>query len=210
MLPFLSSLCVSAQINKNSVLLGGQLTYYNSKVQIERLHQKSESGVIGISMGKAVKENKVVGINFTFSPIRQNNYPVIGDTTNLRYNRFDIGGFYREYKKIAKDFYFFTEIDIAFITAKQTEHYKTAAADVEANQRGGVIWLTPGISYQVFKKWQLELTIPNLLTMQYLTTKIQSSLPQIKNEKLEQFLFYSSTTNNTGLGFLGVGFRFIL
>ncbi|HSC52791.1 MAG TPA: hypothetical protein VLC98_04190 [Phnomibacter sp.] len=204
------SLTANGQIKKQSILLGGQLFYYNNKNQVDNLNQKSESGTISLSIGKAFKENKVIGINFSFSPIRQSNFLNNGDTTNLTFNRFDIGAFYREYKKLAKDFYFFTQIDGAYITANQTEHYKIASGDVKASQRGGFISLTPGISYQVFKKTQLEIIIPNILSVQYLVTKIDSQVSQVQNSKQEQLLFYSNLTNNTGLGLLGVGFRFIL
>jgi|GEM_PF-6304528 len=57
---------------------------------------------------------------------------------------------------------------------------------------------------------QLEIIIPNILSAQYLVTKVESEINQVKNSKQEQFLFYSNLNNNTGLGFLGVGFRFIL
>jgi len=90
--------------------LGGQLFYYNNINQIESVNQKSERGTIGISMGKAYKENKIVGINFSFAPIRQSNNFNNGDTTTLTFNRFDIGLFYREYKKLAKDFYFLVRL----------------------------------------------------------------------------------------------------
>ncbi|MBN8835640.1 MAG: hypothetical protein J0I09_00120 [Sphingobacteriia bacterium] len=207
---FFSSFAINAQIKKQSILLGGQLFYYNNKSQVENLNQKSESGTISISIGKAFKDNNILGINLSFSPIRQSNYLNNGDTTSLAFNRFDIGMFYREYKKLAKDFYFFSQVDASYVTANQTEHYKIASADVKATQRGGFISLTPGISYQVFKKMQLEVTIPNILSIQYLVTKFENEVTQVKNSKQEQFLFYSNINNNTGLGFLGVGFRFIL
>jgi hypothetical protein len=207
---FFISIVASSQIEKQSILLGGQLFYYNNKNQVENLNQKSESGTMSVSIGKAFKENRIFGVNLGFSPIRQSNYLSSGDTTTLTFNRFDIGLFYREYKKLAKDFYFFSQVDAAYITANQKEHYKIASADVTATQRGGYISLTPGISYQVFKKMQLELTIPNILSMQYLVTKIESQVPQVKNSKQEQFLFYSNLNNNTSLSWLGVGFRFVL
>ena len=204
------SFTVNGQIKKQSIFLGGQLFYYNIKNKVDNLNQKSENATFSLSIGKAFKENKIIGVNLSFSPIRQSNYLNNGDTTNLTFNRFDIGLFYREYKKLAKDFYFFSQLDGAFITANQAEHYKIASADVNVTQRGGFIALTPGISYQVFKKMQLEIIIPNILSVQYLVTKIDSKVNQIKNSKQEQILFYSNINNNTGLGFLGVGFRFIL
>lgn len=206
----LLSFTVNGQIKKQSIVLGGQLFYYNYKYQVDNLNQKSESGTISVSIGKAYKENKVIGINLSFSPIRQSNFLNGNDTVNLTYNRFDIGAFYREYKKLAKDLYFFCQVDGAFITADQIENYKIAAGNVKVTQRGGYVSLTPGISYQVFKKMQLELIIPNILGAQYLVTKYNSQISQVKNSKQEQFLFYSNINNNTGLGFLGVGFRFIL
>ena len=204
------SFTVNGQIKKQAILLGGQLFYYNYNNKNDNLNQKSESGSFSLSIGKAYKENKIVGVNLRFSPIRQSQYLNNGDTTNLTFNRFDIGLFYREYKKLAKDLYFFSQFDGAFITANQMEHYKIASANVNVTQRGGFLALTPGISYQVYKKLQLEIIIPNILSVQYLVTKIDSKVNQIKNSKQEQFLFYSNINNNTGLGFLGVGFRFIL
>lgn len=200
----------SAQIKKQSVLLGGQLFYNNVKVEVEKLKSNSQSGTIGVSVGKAYKENSVVGININFSPIRQTNYLSLNDTVDLTYNRLDIGAFLREYKKLAKDFYFFAEISGAYITANQKEDYKIAADYVKVKERGGFVSLTPGISYQVFKKMHLELTIPNILSLQYLVTKVDSHIPQISNAKRQQILFYSNLNNNTSLSWLGVGFRFLL
>lgn len=182
-------------------------TYKN---HYDDLNYKSQSGTINVSIGKAFKENKIVGFNFSFSPIRHSNYLNGLDTINLTFNRFDLGLFYREYKKIAKDFYFFSQVDGAFITANQTEQYKNASGNVKASQRGGFISVTPGISYQVFKKMHLEITLPNILGIEYLVTKGASEIPQVKNSKQEQFLFYTNFKNNTGLGYLGVGFRFII
>lgn len=206
----LVSFVAEGQIKKKSILLGGELFYSNDMNQVDKLNQRSSGGTISISAGKAFKENKVAGFNFSYLPVRQTNFLYGADTTNLTYNRFDIGVFYRQYKKLAKDLYFFSQVDGAFITADQTEKYRIAAGNVNARQRGGYIALTPGISYQVFKKMQLEITLPNMLGVQYLVTKTDSHIPQVKDSKQERFLFYSNFSNNTGLGFLGVGFRFIL
>jgi hypothetical protein len=205
----LLSFLLNAQIKKKSILLGGQLFYYNDKYQIDNFDQKVESGTIGISLGKAFKENSVVGINLSYSPLKETNFLSGNDTVITRYNGFNIGGFFREYKKLAKDFYFFGQIDGAFITSNQKDDYKISAGDTKTTQRGGFISLTPGISYQVFKKMQIELIIPNILSIRYQITKFDSENPQVKSSKREQILFYSNLNNSTSLGWLGVGFRFI-
>jgi hypothetical protein len=207
LLLFLSSF-LNAQINKHSILLGGQLFYYNEKNKIDNFNQKAEGGSIGISLGKALKENFVAGINLNYSPLKQTFFSGI-DTVTTTYNRVGIGAFVREYKKLANDLYFFAQVDIAFIGANQKDNY-TPSGDVSATQRGGFISLTPGISYRVFKKVQLELTIPNILSAQYLVTKFDSQNPQIKSSKREQILFYSNLNTNTPINWLGVGFRFII
>lgn len=206
----LFSLAVNGQIKKQSILLGGQIYYYNHKNQIDNLNQKTQNGTFSISIGRVFKENKIVGINFSFSPIRQSNYLYGNDTANFMLNRFDLGLFFREYKKFAKDFYFFSQVDAAFTTANQIENFMISPGEIKVSERGGFISFTPGISYQVFKKMQLEITIPNVLRIKYLVTKLNSSMPQVKNSKQEEFLFYSNISNTSSLGFLGVGFRFIL
>ena len=207
---FVSSI-VNAQIRKNSFLLGGQVYYYNESYNYDnQTNQKRAGGTIGISLGKAFKENSVIGLNLNFSPTKETNVYTGNDTVTTRSNHFDLGGFYREYKKLAKDFYFFGQVDAAAIIGNQTSSYKLFPGDVKVTQRGGSISLTPGISYQVFKKMQFEITIPNMLRMQYLITKVDSQNLRTKNSKSQQFLFYSNLTNNTSLGWLGVGFRFLL
>ena len=206
----ITSVSTNAQIKKGSISLGGELFYYNEKLQIENLQEKYESGTIGISIGKAFKENSVAGFNFGFSPIKQTYYPNANEMINLTYKSFNIGAFFREYKMLAKDLYFFGQLDGAFITTNQFLDYSVAATDVKAKERGGFISIMPGISYQVFKKLQLELTIPNILSMQYRMTKFESENPQYKNSRNNQFMFYSNLNNKLSLSWLGVGFRFIL
>ena len=200
----------SAQIKKGSILLGGQLYYSNSKTQSENINQKSENGTIGVSLGKAFRENSVVGFNFSFSPTRQTALFSGSDTFDVTYNRFNIGAFFRKYKQLGKDFYFFGQVDGAYITSNQKHDYVAAGGNVKSTQRGGFVALTPGISYQIFKKMHLELTLPNILSLQYLVTKVDSEIQQANDYKTEEFSFYSNLNNNTGLGWLGVGFRFIL
>ena len=201
----------NAQIKKNTYLLGGQLSYFSENYKYDNFtDQKREGGTIGISLGKAFKENSVIGLNLNLSPLKESNFYTGNDTVTTRYNRYNIGAFFREYKKLAKDFYFFGQVDGAAIIANQTSTYKLAAGDVKYTQRGAFISVTPGISYQVFKKMQLEITIPNILYTQYLVSKLNSHIPQTKNSKSQQFSFYSNLNSNTSLGWLGVGFRFLL
>ena len=210
LLQLIIALSLNAQIKKHSILLGGQLSYYNDQIQVENFNQKTVSGTFGISIGKAFKENSVVGININFSPLKQSNYLTFSDTGTYTYTRFDAGIFLREYKRLAKDLYVFGQGDVAYITAYQKEEYKISPYDIKASQRGGLIALTAGIAYQLLKKMQLEMTLPNILIMQYNRMKYSNEDPQAKDTKREHISFYSNLNNNTSLGWLGVGFRFLL
>jgi hypothetical protein len=201
----------NAQIKKNTYLLGGELSYINETYSfVNFTDQKRAGGTIGISIGKAFKENFVIGLNLNFSPLKESNFFTGNDTVTTRYYRSNLGVFLREYKKLAKDFYFFGQIDGAVIINNQTGSYKVAAADVKVIQRGAFISITPGISYHVFKKLQLEITIPNMMNTQYWVTKVVSHHPEIKNSKIQQFSFDSNLSSTTSLGWLGLGFRFLL
>ncbi len=200
----------NAQIKRNSILLGGQLSYFNDRNQSENSTQNYESGRIGISIGKAIKENSVVGINFTYTPNKQENMHSGLDSFTTKSNRYEIGGFYREYKNIGKEFYFFGQVDGAYITGNQKEDYTGNSKDVTITQNGGFASLTIGLSYNIFKKMQVELSIPNLISMQYLVSNSDSENPQVPDADRKQFSFSSNLTNSSILGYLGVGFRFIL
>jgi len=68
-----------AQIKKSSILLGGQISYFSDKNEGLNLNQRFERGNIDLLAGKAIKENKIVGINFSFSPFRLSNNNYNGD-----------------------------------------------------------------------------------------------------------------------------------
>lgn len=203
------SLFANAQINKGSVLLGGQI-FNNTTVSKTngQKDQQSTAAVYNISVGKAIKENAVVGINLNYSPITSRYYSVnpngnIGKTKTRNYSA---GVYYRLYKNIGKDFYFFGEFGAAYIGAKSTNYDLGGDEINSSSMSGGRLGLTPGLSYKLFNKFHLEIMIPDLVSIQYALTKPETSL---NSAKQEQFLFNSSLNSNA-LNALGVGFRIIL
>ena len=204
------SCTLNGQIKKESVLLGGQIYYGKNDYGIPGLNQKYKNGTFAISVGKAYRENKVIGINIGFSPTRQyNNYDGF-DTSNVFSNRYEFGVFFRDYKKLAKDLYFFSQLDGTFTTSKQTQEYKLASRDRESTQRGGSISFTPGISYQLYRKIQFEISLPNILSVRYAVTRPLHQVELGNPRKQEEFSFSSTFSNSSPLAYLGAGFRFIL
>lgn len=197
-----------AQIQKNAVLLGGQLSYSNNKSDFENLKQKSWNAVAGLSLGKAIRENTVVGFNLNYAPAKQTYQGTNGDSLITSTNRYSVGVFYRKYKNLGKDFYFFAEGNAAFIY-NVSENSKSSAIDYKYTQTGGSLALTPGFAYQVCKKLQFEVSVPSLVSLQYMHSKNKTS-DVAYNGKSNNFSVNSSLSNIGTLEWLGIGFRLVL
>ena len=204
--PFLYS---KAQIKSNKTLIGTELSYYSYKLtNQDSSFQKQKQTAIEFTLGKAIAENKVLGIILgyfqNFTSVSQNYDTII--TNNPPY---EFGLFYREYKTLAKDLYFYSEIDGIYIKENDERNYSAAIPENTSKIRYVSLSLRSGIAYQLYKKVQLELSLPNLLNLQYQHTKnINPSNPSANSK--EDILFLSSALNNySALGNIGVGFRVI-
>lgn len=214
LVPLLTICCLSnftfGQIKINSVLLGGQVSYYSSDIGYSgnQPNQKNKNASFNISIGKTLKENSVYGLNLTYSPAKVEAFYNGANYFSSKVNQYNFGIFYRKYNKLAKDFYFFTEFGASYINASQTNTDTLGIKLETIKQSGGQVFLTPGLSYRILNKLHLEIIIPNILTIQYAVTKDKTPT-QEANQK--QFSFNSSlNSTGGGLTFVGVGFHFIL
>ncbi len=198
-----------AQITKNSVLLGGQIYYQNTKYDYTGAspdNQHVRSGVFNVSVGKVFKENSVFGLNLEYVPLIYNNIYNQGFPVNLDSKQYNIGIFNRQYKKLAKGFYFFAESGIAYNNINQVYTDSDDVKQGTLKQWGAQLNLTPGISYRIWNKLHLEIIIPNIILVQYLNTTDKSgTVPSVA----KSFVF-STSLNSTVLSNVGVGFHFVL
>jgi hypothetical protein len=209
LLLFCSSI-LSAQVQKGSVLLGGQLNFSTAKNVAADINSKSTGGTIAISIGKAINENTVLGLNISFSPREEKNVYRWIDTADISFQLWSYGVYLREYKRLAKGLLLFGQGDAGYMSLKQTEKYKNTPGDLLYRQQGAYLSLAPGMAYQLFKKMQVELMLSNLLYLQYTVTKTESEIAQVPSTKRNEFSFNSNLNNNYSLGGLGIGFRFVL
>ncbi|MBV4357812.1 hypothetical protein [Pinibacter aurantiacus] len=208
----LFAVTANAQINKGSVLLGGDVNFGDYKNSSNYSSNSYNAGGISLSFGKAIKENKVVGISLGFSSSKQIATPANPgyDTSSQKTNRYNIGFFYRDYKKLAKDFYFFGQANAIYSYSNQKYDYNINKADsYKVVQNGGGVSIAPGIAYKVFKKMFVELSLNNLVYASYSAsnTTYESSDKKLKGH---DFSIGTAFSNNTFLSNIGVGFRFIL
>lgn len=202
----ISVLTARAQIKKGSTLLGGELFYFNSNINYHtsQPNQLNRTASFNIAGGKAIRENNFVGLNLSYSA-NKSRYNAYNNNFDSKINQYSVGAFYRKYKKLAKDLYFFGEMGAGYNSNDQKDTDSTGADYAKYTRTGGELYLTPGISYQVFKKFYVEILIPRIVSAQYEVSKTKS---QTQNSKEDQFSFITNLNANS-LDFLGVGFRII-
>lgn len=203
------SLTAHSQVRKGTLLVGGQLSYTDSKVDwvTSQPDQKFNRAIIGINVGTAFRENRVVGFYGQYSHIRDRNNFYPGYLYNTDGNTYNAGIFLRQYKKLARDFYFFGEMGAGYVGADRTDTEIATNNKTTYRLSGGEFYLTPGLSYRIYKKLQLELLIPRIASLEYGVTK--NTTPGNNNSKETDFNFNSSLSASL-LNSVGIGFRFVL
>ena len=197
----------NAQIEKRSTIIGGQVYYYDSNIDYStnQRSEKNRNTVFDVSAGKAFKRNDVFGVNLAYSPASTRNVYNGIEYVNTDVDAYNAGVFYRRYKSLAKDFYFFLESELSYLHSKQVNTDSVGANVYTSKQSGMAFVLTPGISYRIYKKLHLELLIPNIVTIRYTATK--ATMPAVT---LKQKQFVANTSLNANSPFyFGVGFHFI-
>src|SRR5215475_1772303 len=101
----------NAQIEKRMTLIGGRIFYYDSDIDFStnQPNQKSRDATFNISTGRALKTNDVYGVTLSYSPVSEKNFYNGATYVNAEVHFYSPGIFYRHYKTLAKDFYFFVE-----------------------------------------------------------------------------------------------------
>ena len=175
-LSFLFILFASAlhsQINKGSVLLGGNVGFSTNKTKDTSLENNSVS--ISPVIGIAVKQNLIVGISFSYGHNKNNLY---APNAQAESESFGAGIFARKYIPLGKGFYLFGETGLNYQDYSNTYMYPSQKTELKIQSIN--INLYPGISYALSKKLQLEFGLPQLVTLGY------SKSRQIENDVMTQ------------------------
>ena len=201
------SFFVNAQIKQGSVLLGGQVSYANSNYSnISEPTPERQTSNVMISLGKAFKENTVYGLNLSYSHYYESYYSGGAINSNQNSDGYAAAVFMRKYKTLGKNFYLFGESEAGYSWSKGTTKNNTNSPDpnVTTSKTSGVhVSFSPGISYQLLKKMQVEITMPDIASLYYTTNSSNGSTAKQNN------LVFNTSLNSFSLANLGVGFRFV-
>jgi hypothetical protein len=202
----------SAQIKKGSILLGGQISYNDANADYTntQANRKSRVAIFNISAGTALSENKVLGITVTYWDYN-NDYVNSGLVNhNVKFNSYNFDVFYRQYKKLVKDFYLFGEMGAGYIGSNETDtNVPGNNVKTRYTTTGAELYLTPGIAYRFYKKLQVELVMPQIAGASYSVRKTTSQPVSVDDNKQGAFIF-STNLNSSFLNNLGLGFKFVL
>lgn len=199
------SLSSNAQINKGTVLLGGGISGNSSKTGEGPTQTKNSWFSLAPSIGFAVKENKVMGINLSYS---RNKYAYNYSPAKYRtINGYGGGVFYRSYFPLAKKFYLFGEGNAFFRFSKQDDE-QVYDTKFTRKQTDVGINLYPGVVYAVSKRFHLEASINNLLNVSYYKTADKSVSQTMTSEIKGSGVNFSANVSSASP--LTLGFRFVL
>jgi hypothetical protein len=204
-----ASVTVSAQINKGAVLVGGNVSFADGSRKTEGMQSSADGKItsygINPSVGFAYKENRVWGI---FGGISKTDYLNSAIASELTYGG---GAFLRQYKPLGKEFYFFAEETAYFWYSREKASPVFQGNPTYKTYNTG-LGITPGLAYGVSKKFQLELSLNNLLTINYANRKQESSNPGNTPVSIKESAFgmQSSLSGLGQLGYLNIGARFII
>ena len=175
------TLCVSSisfsQINKGSVLLGGNISFgfgttenVTNTIPNTSTNYKNHGFLVSPSVGIAIKENTILGIGLSYGNSQNGN-----EQSPQSQNTSSVGGniYVRKYLLLGKNFYLFGQANTYYNYTKQDN--KTANGDMN-NYKVSRIGFNfyPGLSYAVNRKLHLDAGINNLLDLGYSINKYEN------------------------------------
>ncbi|MHA4843381.1 outer membrane beta-barrel protein [Flavitalea antarctica] len=192
----ITTLSASAQVNKGSILLGGNLGFATENN--EDYKSKTTSTGVSISVGKAIRQNLVAGSDISHGYYRTKT----NDTSKTIQQYYGAGFFLRKYAALGKGFYLFGQAraGASYTTIKQELSYLRES-------KGYVIgiYAYPGFSYELNRKLHLEASLPGFLSVYYQKSKNED--PDGSKSVNSVFAFSSAISNAAALS---IGLRILI
>jgi len=197
----------NAQIKQGSFLIGGQLGFNRSNYDApNQLKQKSGNTNFNLSAGKALKDNAVFG--FTLGYLHGSNTNGYNGTNyaSSKTNGYNAGFFYRSYRNLTSNFYFFGAATAGYFGTTQTTTFSNNADETKNINKGVQVSFAPGLSFAVSKNLQLEILLPDVIGVSYNSGKSIIGTTQTTSKSFG----VNTSLSGSFLNNLGIGFRLIL
>jgi len=197
-----------AQINKGTVLLGGNISGSTAKATSSSStdEQKYRSFNLSPSIGIATGNNTVWGINLSYSSAASK----YEGTQNQDYDGYGGSVFYRRYATLGKGLYLFGEANAGYSYNKLVEQFGVPGNLTTRTRRTDIAALTlhPGIAYAVHKNFHLEVAINRIASFGYSNQKITTVDNGAGSSSTSKGFSFETNISNSNP--FSVGFRFAL
>src|SRR5687768_4014276 len=168
-----------SQISKGAVLLGGNLGFSSGDFSNPTDDYKNHSYYFSPSLGFVVKENKVFGVNLSYG----HGINRTSATDKSVTNNYGGGIFYRRYLPLGKNFYLYGQGQLQLDFGNQ--EYKTSATNYKKTTNYVGVGLFPGVAYAISKRFHLEVSMNNLVSLGYSSIKENYTTSQdLRNSQL--------------------------
>jgi hypothetical protein len=103
-------------------------------------------------------------------------------------------------------------LDASYQYAKNTyTYFSNVDQNLRTTSNGVAFGFIPGIFYSVFKRMQMELTMPNIANISYTSVKtVAGNLPPSVPEQKTNNFSANVNLNSNLLNNFGIGFKFLL
>lgn len=203
---FFGTTVANAQINDGRYLLGGSISYTHQN-DAQNSNYKNSYFYSNIQFGKVLKDNTVAGIILSYGNGNSDN------NISNKASKYGAGVFYRKYKSVAKGFYLFGEADALYSYTKNTQgNFQIGNNGTRYISNLGSLSFTPGLSYSIFKRVQIELIMQDLVSLSYGVSKNEATnigSSTISSAKSNNFSA-SINVNSSLVNNFGIGFKFLL
>jgi hypothetical protein len=201
-----------AQIGKGSVWLGGSIGFNQSKADNTPGigHQKIKAFNVSPAIGIAIKENLIAGVRLGYSKNTSENNPTPTSHYNNTTENYGGGIFIRRYVPVINRLYIFGEGTASYARSKITkdELYNNETRAMENKGWSTSLGFTPGVSYGITKKLQLETGFNSLFGMSY--GKSKETNPDIPSGNKGTSEGFSAGISLENASTFYIGFRVLL
>jgi len=194
----LTSISVKAQILKGSTYIGGNFSVSAQKSEGD--HRKGHSFNISPSIGKAIKENLIVGVTLSYGNAKDEYEAPFRESQQTFYGA---SFFVRKYLNLGSKFYLFGQGSLggSFSEVEYSTTYGTDSKSYIVN-----LSFYPGIAFEINRTFQLEAGLNDLFSVSYQRGKNYPDNTTAKN-KFSSFSANSALSSNN---WLSVGLRVLI
>jgi hypothetical protein len=193
-----------AQVNKGAYLIGGDISFNalsSSSPSANNAHNDTKNLSLSPSFGKAIAPNLVFGIELSYFTAQSKDIATGSPVTSAISKSYGAGFFLREYKALGKGFSISTQENLVGAYATATNN------DIQNGRGYSVSFVfTPGLSYAITPRIQLETSLQNLFFITYAHQKLGTDA---SNYTYQHDISVGTNLSNTFTS-LVLGIRFLL